>query len=136
VSNKSLVTVANDPIRYKKFPAQVTIHGRLATYLALKYQRNDYSDKDNASKPWQDVWPTREEFETILPIHWPQELQKLLPDAAKGINQILEQPRRHSVLKYWQLSWKINVPICRETGYLSNRTTRPSRSSSSHTHGS
>jgi hypothetical protein len=80
VSNKSLITVATPPIRALKFPAKITIHGRLAAYLALTY------DTDSSpSKPWQDVWPTREDFDAILPIHWPKELQDLLPNAAHGM---------------------------------------------------
>jgi hypothetical protein len=84
VSNKSLVTVATQPIRDLKFPSKITIHGRLATYLALTYDA-----KDNASRPWQDVWPTQEDFETILPIHWPKALQDLLPNAGNGMLPVL-----------------------------------------------
>jgi hypothetical protein len=80
VSNTALITAASPSLRSHKFPQNATVHGRLAAYLALHINdENDY-------RPWQDVWPSREEFDGILPILWSEKAQKLLPHAAKGMS--------------------------------------------------
>ena len=79
VRNTSLITVAQKEIQALKFPEKITIHARLATYLAL-----NHADKSCLYRPWQDVWPTKEEFENILPLHWSKKLHDLLPHAAAG----------------------------------------------------
>jgi hypothetical protein len=45
----------------------------------------NYTNENSPSRPWQDVWPSQEEFKTILPIHWPKKVQDLLPHASKGV---------------------------------------------------
>ncbi|KAF2679448.1 SET domain-containing protein [Lentithecium fluviatile CBS 122367] len=82
VSHKSLVTVASPAVQTHKFLSRITVHARLATHLALQFEA-----QDSTNKPWQDVWPTRSDFETILPLHWPQERQDLLPNAANVLLQ-------------------------------------------------
>ncbi|KAJ4286721.1 hypothetical protein N0V90_012973 [Kalmusia sp. IMI 367209] len=71
------IKVTQQQVLALDFPAKVSIHARLAAYLALSYAK-----KDCVHRPWQDVWPTQEEFENILPLHWSGELQALLPHAA------------------------------------------------------
>lgn len=80
VRNTSLITVASPSVGSQKFPHNATVHGRLAAYLALRYE-----DRNCDYRPWQDVWPRREEFEEIQPVLWGSEVQQLLPHAAKGI---------------------------------------------------
>jgi hypothetical protein len=80
VRNTSLITVAQHGIQALKFPAKTSIHARLAAYLALQY-----ADKDCHHRPWQDVWPSQDEFRDILPLHWSKKLQHLLPHAATGM---------------------------------------------------
>lgn len=75
--NTTLITVVQPQLQVLKFPEKVTVHARLATYLALEYAREDC-----AHRPWQEVWPSLQEFEEILPLHWSKELQDLLPHAA------------------------------------------------------
>lgn len=77
VRNTSLVNVTQQSIQALDFPAKTTVHARLAAYLAL-----NYSNANHEHRPWQDVWPTQEEFEEILPLHWWKELSDLLPHAA------------------------------------------------------
>lgn len=74
----SLITVASEAVRKLKVPQNVTVHGKLAAYLAL-----NYDDKSSDYKAWQDVWPKMEEFECVMPFHWDKSLQNLLPHAAK-----------------------------------------------------
>lgn len=77
VRNTSLITVAQREIQALKFLVKTSIHARLASYLAL-----EYSKENCPHRPWQDVWPSRDEFKEILPMHWSKQLQDLLPHAA------------------------------------------------------
>ncbi|PSN70339.1 SET domain-containing protein [Corynespora cassiicola Philippines] len=77
VSNKSLVSVASREVQDVEFPPNTTVHCQLATFLALQY-----TDPNSEHKLWQAVWPSQEDFQTILPIYWPKKLQDLLPRAA------------------------------------------------------
>ncbi|PVI06502.1 SET domain-containing protein [Periconia macrospinosa] len=80
VSNTTLVTVAHNSIYKMKFPASITVHARLATYFSLLA-----ADEKSPYKLWQDVWPTEEDFKSILPLYWSKELQKLLPPDATNL---------------------------------------------------
>ncbi|KAF2184825.1 SET domain-containing protein [Zopfia rhizophila CBS 207.26] len=75
-----------------KIPKNVSIHGRLAAYLALAY-----NDSSSEYKPWQDIWPSQDEFKSILPINWPKELQDVLPESAKD----LLNTQRTNIEKDW-----------------------------------
>ncbi|KAL1612728.1 hypothetical protein SLS60_000957 [Paraconiothyrium brasiliense] len=77
VRNTSLITVAQQAIQALKFPSKISIQARLATYLALHY-----ADEAFQHRPWRDVWPSQDEFTSILPLHWSRKLQDLLPHAA------------------------------------------------------
>ncbi|KAF1964696.1 SET domain-containing protein [Bimuria novae-zelandiae CBS 107.79] len=77
VRNTSLITVTQPQVQILNFPSNTTIHARLAAYQALNYE-----DRTCPHRPWQDVWPSQEEFEEILPLHWSKKLQDLLPHAA------------------------------------------------------
>ena len=79
VRNSSLITVTQQQLQALKFPEKISVHARLAAYLAL-----NYSNQECVHRPWQDVWPTQEEFEDIIPLNWSKELQDLLPHAATG----------------------------------------------------
>ncbi|KAF2797743.1 SET domain-containing protein [Melanomma pulvis-pyrius CBS 109.77] len=92
VSNTALVSAASPVVRNYKFPPTSTIHGRLAAFLAL-----NYTDKNSVYRPWQEVWPSQEEFKTILPIYWPQKVQDLLPHASK----VLLSNQRTKLEKDW-----------------------------------
>ncbi|KAF1958636.1 SET domain-containing protein [Byssothecium circinans] len=80
VPNTSLIAVTQPSIQALQFPLKTTVHARIAAYLALIYDK-----KTNQYRLWQDVWPSEEDFTTILPIHWPQAFQDLLPNAASDI---------------------------------------------------
>jgi hypothetical protein len=43
-----------------------------------------YDDPDCGHRLWQDVWPTEEDFKSIMPLNWPEHLQELLPGPAEG----------------------------------------------------
>ncbi|KAF2275023.1 SET domain-containing protein [Westerdykella ornata] len=75
-----MITAASPSLRSYKFPANATVHGKLAAYLALRYSGND-----SEYRPWQDIWPSREEFEAILPILWGKRARELLPEDAKAL---------------------------------------------------
>ena len=75
----ALISIDSKPIRSRNFPKSFSIHGRLAAHLALTH-----SDVESSHKPWQDIWPSEEDFKTILPLNWPDNLQSLLPAAAQG----------------------------------------------------
>ena len=75
----ALISIDSKPIRSHNFPKSFSIHGRLAAHLALTY-----SDIESGHKPWQDIWPSEEDFKTILPLNWSGNLQSLLPTAAQG----------------------------------------------------
>jgi len=79
VPASALISIDSKPIRSRNFPKSFSIHGRLAAHLALTY-----SDAESSHKPWQDIWPSEEDFKTILPLNWPDNLQSLLPVAAQG----------------------------------------------------
>ena len=66
----------------------MTVHGRLAACLALWYT----NQKPHDYRLWQDVWPTREDFEVTMPYFYPQALQALLPHAA---TTLLTKQRSH-----------------------------------------
>lgn len=82
--NTSLITVAQKSIQELKFPAKITVHARLATYFSLLAE-----DENNPYKLWLQVWPTEDDFKSILPIYWEKELQELLPHASKGMRQMI-----------------------------------------------
>ncbi|KAI4865219.1 SET domain-containing protein, partial [Hypoxylon rubiginosum] len=71
---RSIDTVRTSIIRH--LPKSITIHGLLATELAL-----DTSSKYAA---WNAVCPTPEDFNT-MPLVWPKDLQILLPKAARTL---------------------------------------------------
>jgi len=60
-----------------KLPSDMPLHGLLATDLALRVSSID--------SPWLRVLPSEADFAASLPFMWPEELQKLLPGAAKSI---------------------------------------------------
>ncbi|KAF2265383.1 SET domain-containing protein [Lojkania enalia] len=93
VRNTSLITVASPSVRAHKLPQNSSIHGRLAAFLAL-----EYSNQTSEHRIWQDVWPTQEEFQTILPYCWPKKVQTLLPDTAK----VLLSTQQSKLEKDWQ----------------------------------
>ncbi|KAF1995788.1 SET domain-containing protein [Amniculicola lignicola CBS 123094] len=80
VRNTSLISVTVPSVRSHKLPQNITVHGKLAAFLALEYE-----SEASPHRPWQDVWPSQEEFKTILPIHWSKKLQDLLPHASKAL---------------------------------------------------
>jgi hypothetical protein len=53
------------------------VHGILAASLCL--------EKDPDFDIWKGVFPTKEEITQSMPFHWPQDLQDLLPEAAKDV---------------------------------------------------
>ncbi|KAF9735393.1 hypothetical protein PMIN06_002621 [Paraphaeosphaeria minitans] len=77
VRNTSLITVAQREIQALEFPTKTSIHARLAAYFALQHSKDGCQHR-----PWQDVWPSQDEFKDILPLHWSKQLQDLLPHAA------------------------------------------------------
>jgi hypothetical protein len=83
VPNTSLISIASPSFRQNKttarFSKSATVHGRLAAYFALRYQ-----EEDSGIRPWQDVWPTKEEFEAIMPAMWGEELRECLSADGKG----------------------------------------------------
>ncbi|KAF2643131.1 SET domain-containing protein [Massarina eburnea CBS 473.64] len=85
VRNGSLIQVTQPSILALKFLPKTSIHARIAAYLALSYD-----DKSSRNRLWQEIWPSQEDFKSILPIHWPKELQDLLPNAA---NVVLKNQR-------------------------------------------
>lgn len=76
----ALISIDSKPIRNRNFPKGFSIHGRLAAHLTLIH-----SDEESSHKPWQDIWPSEEDFKTILPFNWPDNLQSLLPVAAQDL---------------------------------------------------
>lgn len=78
VKNTALVHVALPSIRDFKLPENVTVHGRLAAALALWYTDR----KPHDYQLWHEVWPTREDFKSTMPLYYCEELQSLLPRAA------------------------------------------------------
>ncbi|KAF2648297.1 SET domain-containing protein [Lophiostoma macrostomum CBS 122681] len=78
VRNSSLVTVASPAVQGHKFPGHVTVHGRLAAFLATEYEKGKA-----VHKAWQDVWPSKQDFETTMPIHWSKEARECLPVTSK-----------------------------------------------------
>ncbi|KAH9868176.1 hypothetical protein J1614_007248 [Plenodomus biglobosus] len=78
VKNTSLVHVALPSIKDFKLPGTVSVHGRLATSLALWYTEQ----KPHDYHLWQKVWPTQEDFKSTMPLYYRSELQALLPHAA------------------------------------------------------
>jgi hypothetical protein len=88
VRNSALITVAQPEIQALKFPEKISVHARLAAYLAL-----NYSNKECAHHPWQTVWPTQEEFQEILPLNWSKQLQDLLPHAASSKPPLPPSPK-------------------------------------------
>lgn len=104
VRNTSLITVAQSEIQELKFPAKVSIHARLAAYLAL-----NYGSSSSPHQPWQSVWPSQDEFKAILPLHWSLGLQHLLPHAATG------ESRHNSKVVRAPQTWPLSVFECRSS---------------------
>ncbi|KAI8937649.1 hypothetical protein NX059_005354 [Plenodomus lindquistii] len=78
VKNTSLIHIALASIKDFKLPESVTVHGRLAASLALWYT----DQKPHDYHVWQDVWPTKDDFQSTMPLYYYSDLQKLLPPAA------------------------------------------------------
>ncbi|KAG7290819.1 hypothetical protein NEMBOFW57_000823 [Staphylotrichum longicolle] len=66
-----------------KLPPDMCIHGLLAAELAVDQMRDSIA--------WRDVLPTLADFEAGLPFMWHEDLQRLLPSAARDI--LLKQQR-------------------------------------------
>lgn len=79
VKNTSLVHVALPSVKALNLPDNVTVHGKLAASLALWY--SDPSHEKYAL--WQAVWPTKEDFQSTMPIYHNKKLQESLPRAAE-----------------------------------------------------
>ncbi|KAH7381565.1 hypothetical protein BKA66DRAFT_441980 [Pyrenochaeta sp. MPI-SDFR-AT-0127] len=76
--DRGMGIVAARDIEDFKLPENTTVHGRLATILALWYL--DPSNQEY--KYWQDVWPTQSDFKSTMPLFYPKQLQDHLPQAA------------------------------------------------------
>ena len=82
--NTSLISVASPAVRKYKFPAHISVHGRLAAFLALEFENAEAWHRE-----WQKAWPSMEEFEGIVPLNWGEAVRKCLPEAAKGMRILL-----------------------------------------------
>jgi hypothetical protein len=69
------------------------VHGRLAAYLALRYH-----EEESEYRPWQNVWPSREEFEGILPVMWGKRLKDCLGWDGKSMFSGVD---KEVMLSYW-----------------------------------
>lgn len=94
VPAKALLTTETKHFKDVSLPQEATVHGRLAAYLTLM------GGKAEAPYPtWQAVWPTKEEFDAIMPMNWEDRQKELLPAHAKSrsqcvdIDEFLRDPR-------------------------------------------
>jgi hypothetical protein len=76
----ALITMDSKIVTSQNLPAGSTVQGTIAAALT-----NLSDDAERYYKPWEIVWPTREDFELSMPICWSEDLQALLPVATKGI---------------------------------------------------
>ncbi|KAF2021586.1 SET domain-containing protein [Aaosphaeria arxii CBS 175.79] len=93
VDKSSLITVTAPTVRACKLPQNVTVHGKLAAFLAMQYH-----NADSDHRLWQGVWPKEEEFRSILPYYWPKSLQEYIPHAGK----VLLIKQQQKLDKDWQ----------------------------------
>ncbi|KAF2440793.1 SET domain-containing protein [Karstenula rhodostoma CBS 690.94] len=121
VRNTSLITVAHQGIQTLKFPTKTSIHARLAAYLALQYAKDDCQHR-----PWQDVWPSQDEFKDILPLHWSKQLQDLLPHAATGNESLIARCALTSDTRDGNLLTQCTQRSNLERDHLSIHAIRPS----------
>jgi hypothetical protein len=80
VPASTLITIDDEDNRNLKLPKSATVHGRLAAYLTIQAA----SGNELWYSQWQDVWPTMEDFRSILPLCWDNKLHEYLTPAAKG----------------------------------------------------
>ncbi|KAF7550380.1 hypothetical protein G7046_g8030 [Stylonectria norvegica] len=74
---RTIDTVPKHILKAKALLNGVTVHGILAAEVAL--------DDSEDFAMWRTVLPTKEDFETSMPMMWPRELQLLLPKRAKDL---------------------------------------------------
>lgn len=79
VPNKTLISWASPALQNQRSLTGSTVHSKLASFLARKYE-----DPEVWYRLWQDVWPKKEEFETVIPLLWREEAQKCLSRSAQG----------------------------------------------------
>ena len=61
---------------------RATVYGTVAAALTL-----NHDNEDRWWKLWQATWPSREDFESSMPLCWPPAEQDLLPSGAKALLQ-------------------------------------------------
>jgi hypothetical protein len=60
--------------------ARGTVYGTIAAAFTINHE-----NEERWWKLWQNVWPSREEFKTNIPICWTRVEQDLLPPAARAL---------------------------------------------------
>ncbi|KAF2488857.1 SET domain-containing protein [Lophium mytilinum] len=80
VPAKTLISIDSAAVRKHKFPSNLSIHATLAAFLVREYE-----EKQSGHRLWQECWPSEEDFKSIMPLNWGEELQKLLPEPAKEL---------------------------------------------------
>ncbi|KAH8719421.1 hypothetical protein GQ44DRAFT_775344 [Phaeosphaeriaceae sp. PMI808] len=81
VQTKSLVHVALPELRNLHLPANVSVHGKLAAAIGTWH----CDPKHLEYKAWENVWPTRSDFQSTMPLYYSKPLQDLLPHAATSL---------------------------------------------------
>ncbi|KAF2197678.1 SET domain-containing protein [Delitschia confertaspora ATCC 74209] len=80
VPTSAILNIDTKSVKDCDFPRNISVHGRLAGYIALEHE-----NRKSTFQPWQDVWPTKAEFNEIMPLNWEKSLQELLPEPAKDL---------------------------------------------------
>lgn len=105
VPTKCLRTLDNTPKSIKTKLKGATVHAILSTSLCF-----DIQDTPAEFEAWKAVFPTKNDFITIMPLCWPQELAEFLPLKAKYLLKL----QRVKFEKDWTLVGTAYPEILRE----------------------
>ena len=78
----ALLTEESIPREFKKKLGGITVHGLLASFLAIGGAATE------SYAPWQATWPSMADFRACMPILWPEKLRTRLDVDAHGYENI------------------------------------------------
>lgn len=110
-----MVTIDTEQIQKTKLGKQRRVHARMAAALTLQIinreREREVRDKGTVSDPpeehesfgealniWSATWPTPRDFEQYMPLHWPESMQRALPDQTQSM--LAEQSSKFR--EHWQ----------------------------------
>ena len=80
--NSALLTVHSIPDAFKSLHEGISVHGLLASFLAFG------GEETSRYSHWRSTWPSFQDFQTSMPIMWPECLREPLGGSSNPSNMM------------------------------------------------